>query len=272
MRYFEKEFETGGFTATLQCYVRDVSEDCTFKRYPAVIICPGGAYTVTCGREAEPVALRFLGEGFNAYVLHYSCRPAREPVQITQMAMAMKFIKDNAIDHNTDSNKITVLGSSAGGHLAAHYLAMHHTQWLSETTGIDNETLKPANGVLMWPVINAFEYQHADSFKNLLGERYEDEKERERVSVDRLVTPHFPRTFLLHTRNDTAVTVENSLLLAKAMADNKVQFEMHVYETGPHGTVFANELTMSTRCAGRHLSERSSTWFRLALNFLNEMP
>lgn len=36
---------------------------------PAVLIFPGGGYYSTSDREAEPVAMDYLAEGFNAFVL-----------------------------------------------------------------------------------------------------------------------------------------------------------------------------------------------------------
>ena len=38
------------------------------RRYPAVVICPGGGYQVTSDREAEPVALSFAAAGFNSSI------------------------------------------------------------------------------------------------------------------------------------------------------------------------------------------------------------
>jgi acetyl esterase/lipase len=39
---------------------------------PAVLIFPGGGYYVTSDREAEPIAMAYLAEGFNAFVLRYT--------------------------------------------------------------------------------------------------------------------------------------------------------------------------------------------------------
>ena len=46
---------------------------------PAILICPGGGYSLLCEREAEPVALRFLPEGFNCFVVWYRVAPNRYP-------------------------------------------------------------------------------------------------------------------------------------------------------------------------------------------------
>ena len=43
------------------------------RRFPAVLILPGGAYSWVSSREAEPVAMRFVARGFSCFVLNYSC-------------------------------------------------------------------------------------------------------------------------------------------------------------------------------------------------------
>ena len=49
------------------------------KKRPTVLVCPGGGYSFTSQREAEPIAMRFLKEGYNAFILYYSCEPNRHP-------------------------------------------------------------------------------------------------------------------------------------------------------------------------------------------------
>lgn len=45
------------------------------RQRPAVIICPGGGYHRLSAREAEPVALRFAGMGYAAFILRYHVAP-----------------------------------------------------------------------------------------------------------------------------------------------------------------------------------------------------
>ena len=66
------------------------------RRFPAVLILPGGAYSWVSPREAEPVAMRFLSRGFTCAILNYSCAPARFPVALREAAMAMGFLREQA--------------------------------------------------------------------------------------------------------------------------------------------------------------------------------
>jgi len=50
-----------------------------------------------------------------------------------------------------------------------------------------------------------------------------------------MVSEKTPPTFLWHTAADQAVPVENSLVYARALADHKVPFELHIFPFGRHG-------------------------------------
>ena len=56
------------------------------RRRPALIICPGGGYAFLSDREGEPVALRFAGLGYAAFVLRYHTAPqAHYPIPQRQL-------------------------------------------------------------------------------------------------------------------------------------------------------------------------------------------
>src|SRR4051794_22796965 len=71
MRVFTERVGAG--SAVLTGYLLDESDELLNARpRPAVLVFPGGGYFMTSDREAEPVALRYLAEGFNAFVLRYA--------------------------------------------------------------------------------------------------------------------------------------------------------------------------------------------------------
>ena len=88
---------------------------------PLVLICPGGAYARTSNREAEPIALQMTAMGYHAAVLRYSCAPAVYPTALHEVALSVKYLRDRAQQWHIDTDKILVMGFSAGGHLAASY-------------------------------------------------------------------------------------------------------------------------------------------------------
>ena len=89
------------------------------QKRPVIVICPGGAYCMTSDREAEAIAVRFMGMGYHAVVLRYSVAPARYPVALRQLAKTVALLRENSDKWHIEKNKIIVSGFSAGGHLAA---------------------------------------------------------------------------------------------------------------------------------------------------------
>ncbi len=71
-----------GSSATITSYAFAPTEDAyALKPMPAVVVVPGGGYDHVSPREGEPVALRLLAMGYQAFVLNYSVAPAVYPLE-----------------------------------------------------------------------------------------------------------------------------------------------------------------------------------------------
>lgn len=210
---------------------------------PCMVVCPGGGYGMCSQRESEPVALHFLPEGFNVFVITYSVAPRRFPTQLREVAALMELIYQNAEKWNCDTQKIAIMGFSAGGHLAAHYSTMFDCKEVREVF----PESKPVNAsVLCYPVITANPVSsHKGSFINLLGHE-PNEEEIEYFSCERNVKETTPPAFLWHTSEDDGVPVANSLLYAGALAEKNIPFELRVYPYGCHGLSTCDEQTNNT--------------------------
>ena len=207
---------------------------------PCILICPGGGYAGCSEREAEPIALKFLNWGFNAFVLRYSCAPHRYPTQLREVAAAFEEIYSNANEWHCDLTKVGVIGFSAGGHLVAHYSNAYNNDAVRE---VFPESKKPNFAILAYPVISADEtFAHKGSFVNLLGE-YPVGDDVLKFSCEKLVSADTPPTFLWHTTTDQVVPVKNCLSYATALADNNVPFSVHIYPYGVHGLSTVDHLT-----------------------------
>lgn len=212
------------------------------QKRSCMIICPGGGYGGCSERESEPVALHFLAEGFNCFVLKYSVAPHRFPVQLREVAAVTQLIYANADSWNCDTEKIAIMGFSAGGHLAAHYSTMYDCQAVRE---VFPESKNVNATVLSYPVITAdFSCTHHDSFLNLIGHAPKDKQEEEFFSCDKQVNDKTPPAFLWHTSQDKAVPVVNSLLYANALANHDIPVELHIYPYGAHGMSTCDEQTL----------------------------
>ena len=218
-------------SGTLQCYIQDTDRAISPRRLrPAVLIIPGGGYGHVATREAEPVALRFLARGYSAFVLKYSVLPARFPTALREAAMAMRYIREHAGDFGIDSHMVAATGFSAGGHLCGTLGTLFDSPEVADLA--PPEMIRPDALGLCYPVAVSWGKTHEGSFLNLCGE---DRELRERLSLDKLVRADMPPVFLWHTRNDEAVPVRNSLILARSLEEKGIDFAMHIYRDGRHG-------------------------------------
>ena len=239
------------------------------EKRPVILMCPGGGYEMTSDREAEPMAMQFLAMGYHVAVLRYSVCPVRYPAALLQVAESVLYLKEHADEYHIDPEKIVVQGCSAGGHLAANYGIAWNSPFLTKLMGLENdsERLRVAGLLLCYPVITSGEKAHEESFRNLLGEQYEEKKEE--LSLENQVTPDTPPTFLWHTATDETVPVENSLYFFQACLQQGVSAELHIYPVGGHGLSLANEETC--RANGIGVQKECQSWIGLAQTWLEEI-
>ena len=239
------------------------------EKRPVILMCPGGGYEMTSDREAEPMAMQFLAMGYHVAILRYSVCPVRYPVALLQVAESVLYLKEHADEYHIDPEKIVVQGCSAGGHLAANYGIAWNSPFLTKLMGMENdpERLCVAGLLLCYPVITSGEKAHEESFRNLLGEQYEEKKEE--LSLENQVTPDTPPTFLWHTATDETVPVENSLYFFQACLQQGVSAELHIYPVGGHGLSLANEETC--RANGIGVQKECQSWIGLAQTWLKKI-
>lgn len=279
-------------------YILDNSSEFrTDKKKPAVIVCPGGGYVGTSDREAEPVAMRFAAQGYHAFVLRYNTyftewvsdysNPPKGneksvyPGPLFDLAKAMIFIKENADKWFVDIDRISICGFSAGGHLAASMGVHWQDELLKEKFGVDSEVFKPNTLILGYPLTdyNAMKEKIEESAdkslegffetsnKAVFGKVNPSDEELEKLSPVNYVTSNTPPTFIWHTADDGLVYVENALNFAVQLTKNKVPYELHVFESGPHGLSLCDETTAKEE---KHINTHCSTWFDLAISWLKK--
>lgn len=230
---------------TLIAYLHDKSPELNIGARRTVIVCPGGGYAFLSDREAEPIALQFLAQGFNVFILRYSiCENAAANRPLLQACKTVKLLREHAEEYDVDPNYIFINGYSAGGHLSASCGTMFDLPEIREAVGCtDNDLHRPTGTVLGYPVIASNHYGHAGSFNMLCGSAEATAEDRAYYSVEKHVNAKTAPAFLWHTAEDQGVPVQNSLLYAHALADHGISFELHVYPHGPHGLALCNRET-----------------------------
>lgn len=234
---------------------------------PVVVVCPGGGYRFTSDREAEPIAIRFFGMGYHAVVLRYSVAPVQYPTQLLQLGSLVKHLKAEADTYHIDPDKIFIIGFSAGGHLTASYGVFWDKEEPWNQIGATKEELKPAGIMLSYPVITSGEFAHHDSFKSLLGDKYEELKDK--MSLEKQNLENVPPVFMWTTFEDRLVPMENTLLFYGALRKYNIPSELHIYPHGPHGLALADKET--SKEDGSMILEACQSWIPLAQTWLENL-
>lgn len=254
--------------ATLDCYIHGRYND-KQKEYflPAVIVAPGGGYGFLSKREGEPIASYFLAKGFNAFVLNYSVAPVCYPAQLLQLASAVDYVKKNAQELHIDAERIYTLGFSAGGHLVGNLAAEWHS--LNKTFGVSLDCM-PTAAALCYPVINV-EYirKEGNTYKNLLRNYSEQERGEllKKLNLDCAVTSNVPPCFVWATAEDTVTYPQGALSFTKALLDNGIRCELHMYPTGGHGLATADEQTNEYQ----PFMDKVHTWLPMCADFFKSV-
>lgn len=211
----------------------------------AVLIMPGGGYAHLAYQISGFQVAKWLNTiGLTAFVLNYRL-PQSADVDTCYMAplqdaqRAMRYIRANATHWGIETNKIGVMGCSAGGHLCA-CVSTFTEDWGCAGDSLDKVSFTPDFAMLISPVIYMRKEGHKSSRNNLLGQ-YETPERQEMFSCETRVTPQTPPTFLVHALNDHSVSCLNSLLYFKALKENNVKkSSLHIFPQGGHGINLRN--------------------------------
>lgn len=192
---------------------------------PGILICPGGGYQgLSMDNEGHTMARWYSSRGFLAVVLKYRMPKGVHTIPLSDAEKAMETIRDNAGKWNVDTKRIGVVGSSAGGHLAAS---------LSTLAADAN---RPAFAILYYPVISFDKMvTHGGSKKNLLGEEIDNQTLLDRYSLQKQVDDKTPRTLLLLSDDDKVVPQANSILYYTALNEKQIPASMYIFPDGGHG-------------------------------------
>jgi acetyl esterase/lipase len=206
----------------------------------AVIICPGGGYSVVVYQaEGVKTAKEFARNGVAAFVLKYrlpddSTMVDKKIGPLQDAQQAIKIVRENASKWGIDINKVGIMGFSAGGHLAST-AATHFKKAVIEND--NNTNLRPDFQILVYPVISMQDsLTHLDSRTKLLGKNPSKEIIDE-FSNELHVDENTPPAYITQAADDKVVDVDNSIVYFESLRHHNVPVEMHIYPKGNHGFV-----------------------------------
>lgn len=207
----------------------------------AIIMCPGGGYArLAMNHEGHDMASWFNAQGITYAVLKYRMPNGHSNVPLSDAEQAMRIMREHAKEWKLDTNKIGIMGASAGGHLAST-LATHYS----------SEATKPDFQILLYPVITMVEdSSHAGSRKNLLGEAPAGSEEEKKYSNECHVTAKTPQGFIALSADDKTVPPMNGIGYASALMQQGVPVSLHVYPIGGHGWGFRDRFLYKRQWTG----------------------
>lgn len=230
-----------GRNVTLTTMLQSVGDEFgQITKRPAILILPGGGYSMCSDREAEVIAYPFLYAGYHAFVLRYSVKDHRTwPNPLNDYEQAMELIHGKAEEWNIFADKIAVIGFSAGGHLAG-----------CAATIAKN---RPNAAILGYAALEQDIVQACQPGTEI-------------PSPTDYVDSKTPPCFLFAARDDMIVPIHNTLNFTSALAKMGTQFESHIYAYGGHGFGTGVE-----NVAGDDICRRVPNWVEDSIGWLEDV-
>ena len=182
------------------------------KPVPAVILCPGGGYVSLVTTKMTPIAEWLNGHGISAFILIYRA-PKKRNEAFQDIQRAVRIVRSRASEWNVDPRRIGVMGSSAGGHLAARVSTGFDIQTYQEVDELDGVSCKPDFTVLLYP-----------AYMN----------KGEVLSKEFTVSNEISPTLIVSAKDDKGF-FPGSPIYAKALKEAGASVRVHFFEKGGHG-------------------------------------
>ena len=188
--------------------------DVSVNNGAGVIVCPGGGYKILAiDKEGYEVAEWLNKLGFTAFVLQYRV-PDKQEEALFDIQRAIRVIRSKAPAWDLNTNKLGVLGFSAGGSLSARASTRYAVDTYAKMDRIDSISCRPDFAVLIYS-------------------SYLDDGENRSLTPELLVDNNTPPMFIFGTSDDRFGN--GSLVMAAALRDNEVPVEVHLLQEGGHG-------------------------------------
>lgn len=200
---------------------------------PLMIVFPGGYFMHHSKKEIDPVVNVWLQEGYRVAVVYYNL--VIDGGQVYPDAglcglETIKYFRENATEYAVLPDKISTIGFSAGGHVAAIVNSM-----LNDPSSVKEYNLtdvaKPNATILVYPFID-FAKLDLDLTPEQLAAIPENKLFHNATTG---VTKETPPTMVIHATNDPVVPVTNGLGYFNALQENGVETEGLFLNAGVHG-------------------------------------
>ena len=231
-----------------------------------VLIFPGGGDQILAyGGEGREIAKMLNTKGIAGIVVKNRLPTSaslekNHLVPLIDAQRALKLVRAMAKNLNIDTDKIGIMGFSAGGHLTASLGAHYDKELIPPTDEIDLIKARPNFIALIYPVIQfGAASTHLGSQTALLGENPEKEW-LNFISLEKQVRNDHAPTIMFHSSDDTDVPVENSLSLYRSLHEKNIPSALHIFPKGGHGFALAPHTPIINE------------WPNLLVNWIQNLP
>jgi acetyl esterase/lipase len=188
--------------------------DPAIKNGSAVIVCPGGGYSILAyDLEGSEIAAWLNKLGFTAFVLQYRV-PDKKEGALQDVQRAMRIVRNNSLKWKIDPEKIGVMGFSAGGSLSARASTLFNKRTYPPVDKSDSLSCRPSFTMLIYPA-------------------YLDQGTNFTLTPELQLSKEVPPVFIFQTADDPYGN--SALVMAGALRNAKLSVELHLLPVGGHG-------------------------------------
>ena len=206
---------------------------------PTLVYIHGGGWIFGTKEGSILQFLPFLEKGWTVVNVEYRMASSSlAPAAVEDTRCALRWIYRNAQQWHFDTNKIVLMGHSAGGHLSLI------TGMLPEGTGLDNqcygdEKLNVAAIINWYGITDVSDLIKGSNLKNYavmwIGSQQNAEEVARRVSPLTYVRAELPPILTIHGDHDDVVPYSQATRLQEALNKAKAPNQLLTIKGGGHG-------------------------------------
>ncbi len=201
--------------------------------FPAAIIVHGGGWEAGDKQTyVEPLFAVLSEAGFAWFSIDYRLAPEhRFPACTNDLETALRWVRKNAGEYKVDSQRLVLLGESAGGHIVSYIGARGR----GDTSVAAVVSFYGLHDLLRWEREREEIGRHMRQLLGLNQWNKEAERMLMEASPVNYVHSNMPPYLLIHGTADTGVPVNQSELMCAAMREAGASCELFLVEGAGHG-------------------------------------
>lgn len=212
--------------------IADVAFPETSRKLPAILSVHGGRWRAGHKRDGSAIKVKqWAGFGFFAMSIDYRLRDATMPPACYQdLQCAIRYLHAHAAEFHIDTDRIFLIGQSAGGHMVSLAATIGDGPW--ERTGGWKEASNDFRAAIS--IAANYELVGLDWGKLWSPRGVDLETARRDGSPVNHVRKDMKPLLIMHSDNDRSVPIDNALLMVKALEKAGATHTFHRYPDMGH--------------------------------------